>query len=114
MIRVRRRQQLGTVADSQVSAPFETVIQEASKAEGAYDLPRYVSKGTPKSCILSYKRSLQGVMYSVTIRLGLNPSTKDRRWSLGKKLIFSRKIPRWILGGIFVHLHIGRPRSLVI
>ena len=40
------------------------------------------------------KRSLQGVMYSVTIRLGLNPSAKDLRWSSRKKLIFSRKIPR--------------------
>ena len=40
------------------------------------------------------KRSLQGVMYSVTIRLGLNPSAKDRPWSSRKKLIFSRKIPR--------------------
>ena len=27
------------------------------------------------------KRSLQGVMYSGTVRLGLNPSAKDRRWS---------------------------------
>ena len=59
------------------------------------------------------KRSLQGVMYSVTIRLGLNPSAKDRRWSSRKKLIFSRKIPRWILGGMPVHLHYCRPRSLV-
>ena len=40
------------------------------------------------------KRSLQGVMYSVTIRLGLNPSAKDRRWSSRKKLFFSRKISR--------------------
>ena len=59
------------------------------------------------------KRSLQGVMYSVTIRLGLNPSAKDRRWSSRKKLIFSRKILRWIFGGMPVHLHICRPRSLV-
>ena len=37
------------------------------------------------------KRSLQGVMYSVTIRLGLNPSAKDRRWSSRKKLIFRER-----------------------
>ena len=61
----------------------------------------------------SIPRSLQGFMYSVTIRLGLNPSAKDRRWSSRKKLIFSRKIPRWILGGMPVHLHICRPRPLV-
>ena len=49
----------------------------------------------------------------MTIRLGLNPSAKDWRWSSRKKLIVSRKIPRWILGGMPVHLHICRPRSLV-
>ena len=30
-----------------------------------------------------------------------------------RNLFFSRKIPRWILGGMPVHLHICRPRSLV-
>ena len=43
----------------------------------------------------------------------LKSSAKDRRWSSRKKLILSRKIPRWILGGMPVHLHICRPRSLV-
>ena len=34
------------------------------------------------------KICLQGVMHSVTIRLGLNPSAKDRRWSSRNKLLF--------------------------
>ena len=59
------------------------------------------------------KRSLQGVMHSVTIRLGSNPPRKIGDGVRERNLFLSRKIPRWILGGMPVHLHICRPRPLL-
>ena len=49
------------------------------------------SHTTPKPKWGLIKRSLQGVMYSATIRFGLSPSAKDRRWSSRKKPFFFAK-----------------------
>ena len=95
------------------TVPPEIFAQDPFRQIHTSSLPVKLFGNTLQSLARLIKRSLQGVMYSVTIRLGLNPSAKDRRWSLRKKLIFSRKIPRRILGGMPVHLHICRPRSLV-